>query len=277
MHTKRIVVGYDGSDGARAALAWGVDHAEGRELDVLVVVTLMDPLVGGFREADEREGAQHRDEAVRALQDAALPDARVQVVHGPTSETLIDRTGPGDVLVVGSRGHGVATGALLGSVSQHLAHHARCPVVAARPARNPEERRIGVGLDGSSASLEALRWACDLASTTDERVVAVHGFYARRHGPGSEVSTAEALNREIAQHEQDLAAWVEQAGPLPESVQVDREVVAVPGKQALVDLSERASLVVVGSHGHRPVAEMLLGSVGQHVLHHAHCPVAVVR
>ena len=57
---------------------------------------------------------------------------RARVVEGNAAQVLLDALDGADLLVVGSRGHGGFTEALLGSVSQHCVHHARCPVVVIR-------------------------------------------------------------------------------------------------------------------------------------------------
>ncbi len=57
---------------------------------------------------------------------------RSRVVQGNPAQVLIDAAEGADLLVVGSRGHGGFTGALLGSVGTHCVHHARCPVVVIR-------------------------------------------------------------------------------------------------------------------------------------------------
>lgn len=59
------------------------------------------------------------------------------VKEGNPAQVLIDEADGADLLVVGSRGHGGFTEALLGSVSQHCVHHARCPAVIIRGAREP--------------------------------------------------------------------------------------------------------------------------------------------
>lgn len=57
---------------------------------------------------------------------------RTQVAEGNPARVLLSAAAGADLLVVGSRGHGGFTEALLGSVGQHCAHHARCPVVVIR-------------------------------------------------------------------------------------------------------------------------------------------------
>jgi nucleotide-binding universal stress UspA family protein len=60
-----------------------------------------------------------------------------QVIEGPAGEVLVGAAAEGDLLVVGSRGHGGFASLLLGSVSQHCARHASCPVVIVPPAARP--------------------------------------------------------------------------------------------------------------------------------------------
>jgi nucleotide-binding universal stress UspA family protein len=66
---------------------------------------------------------------------------RARVVEGNAAQVLLDASDGADLLVVGSRGHGGFTEALLGSVSQHCVHHARCPVVVIRGEQH--DRREG--------------------------------------------------------------------------------------------------------------------------------------
>ncbi|TDD11745.1 universal stress protein [Nonomuraea deserti] len=70
-----------------------------------------------------------------------------------------------------------------------------------------------------------------------------------------------------------LAAF---AGSRPQ-VKIIEDVPSTHPVDALTDASERADLLVVGSHGRGTLGSMLLGSVSRGVLHHARCPVAVVR
>lgn len=64
---------------------------------------------------------------------SARRSAGTEVVkEGDAAQVLIELADGADLLVVGSRGHGGFTGALLGSVSQHCVHHSRCPVVIFR-------------------------------------------------------------------------------------------------------------------------------------------------
>ena len=129
---------------------------------------------------------------------------------------------------------------------------------------------IVVGVDGSPCSLEALRWAARQAELTGAELHAVMAWslpeiygYVPRDFAGE---TREAL-----------ADAIQQALGAPPRVPVIAQVVEGHAAEALIDASRGAQLLVVGSHGHGSFTGMLLGSVSQHCVGHAHCPVVVIR
>jgi nucleotide-binding universal stress UspA family protein len=196
---------------------------------------------------------------------------------GDVAPVLLREALHADMLVVGSKGHGWAAETVRRSVSQILARHAPCPVVVVRPAARLDAARIVVGVDGSEASRAALEFACRRADLTKETVVALHAWKAGhvdvdRHGgiPSSVGDRAHAAELALAEYVADLQ------NQYP-AVALEMETIAVPPALALTDASGTASLVVTGSRGHGPVAGLVLGSVSHHLLHRAHCPVAVVR
>jgi nucleotide-binding universal stress UspA family protein len=130
---RRIVVGVDGSLASKAALAWAVGQAA-RTDAVVEVVTAYYWFPMPIEEVDFKGLATHMVED--AILDAADQGAPVKiiskVVRGNAAKVLMDAAGGAELLVVGSRGHGGLTGALLGSVSQQCVHHATCPVVVVR-------------------------------------------------------------------------------------------------------------------------------------------------
>ncbi len=139
----RIVVGVDGSPSSLAALHWAVRQAGLTGGTVQAVIAWQYPVaVSGYawapvpvvEAADCEEIAQKTvAEAISTVGDAGK-DVRIssRVVGGNPAPVLIDAAADADLLVVGSRGHGGFAAALLGSVSQHCVHHARCPVVVIR-------------------------------------------------------------------------------------------------------------------------------------------------
>jgi nucleotide-binding universal stress UspA family protein len=139
----RIVVGVDGSPSSKAALAWAVRQAEQTGGSVEAVIAWHYPAMASavpLAPIGENYTADYGEYAAQALNGAVLetvdPDGPVKVSstvrEGNAAQVLLDESAGADLLVVGSRGHGGFTEALLGSVSQACVHHARCPVVIVR-------------------------------------------------------------------------------------------------------------------------------------------------
>jgi nucleotide-binding universal stress UspA family protein len=135
--TGRIVVGVDGSESSDRALAFALDEGRLRDCEVEAVHAWLFPAMTylpyaptpPISEADlEVTAAELLD---RALAAANTSGARVtrRLVMGGSAPALLDAAALADLLVVGTRGHGGFAGLLLGSTSQHLAHHPPCPVV----------------------------------------------------------------------------------------------------------------------------------------------------
>lgn len=149
-----IVVGVDGSASSRRALRWAVDEAalRGSPVDAVYVYdhtpawALYGYAEGSAAALAEAAGADEEDEVAheRALNLAQrivgevgpAGDVEITPVAIPSrhpSVALVERAEDAEMLVVGSRGRGGFSGLLLGSVSQQIAHHARCPVVILGP------------------------------------------------------------------------------------------------------------------------------------------------
>jgi nucleotide-binding universal stress UspA family protein len=284
--TLPILVAYDGSADAERALLWSAAESlrTGLPLRVLAVNPVLPPTWGGMTGAVGMAGmvdipagdsSALLERAGKTLSEAGVGSATLGQATGHVVDELLRAADSASSLVVGSHGHGRTGEALIGSVSQHLARHATCPVVVVRPARDPEARRIVVGIDGSPSSSAALDYACRRAEDTGETVVAIHAW--RVHAPSTDVWSSDARSVDSDERERLLSeslAGVREDHP---DVRLEHGVVAVAPGQALVDASAGASLVVVGSRGLGFFSGLLLGSVSQVVLHRAECPVAVVR
>lgn len=275
---KPILVGYDGSPDADLALEWAARTATitSRRLEVVIVGTHMDPVIGRFRERNEQLVDGWHQRAYSSLEEAGVASWDVAVRRGPTVPVLLAAAESADLLVVGSRGHGLPHGTMSGSVSQHVARHATCPVVVVRPLRQPGAQQVVVGIDGSDGARAALRFACSHASATGESVLAVHA-YRTWSLPVPDTSWFHRTAGGQDEAEQLLAETTEAVRADFEDIDLTTVAVAASPDRLLLDLSAVSSLVVVGSRGRDAFAEMLLGSVAQEVLHRAECPVVVVR
>lgn len=138
-----ILVGVDGSPASRKALEWAGEEAlrHGSELVVLVAWTTTPPPLLGPTSTLPTHGATDFGETAKNLLLDEIKEVlgedppflvRPLVREGNPAELLIDLAADADLLVVGSRGHGGFVGLLLGSVSQHVAAHAKCTVTVVR-------------------------------------------------------------------------------------------------------------------------------------------------
>jgi nucleotide-binding universal stress UspA family protein len=140
----RIVVGVDGSEQGRPALAWALEEARLRNWVVTAVhaytipPVLLSPGPGPLAPpaAPEPELVERLEESAEHLLERELDDANTEgveverrVVSGPAAEALVQAGRGADLLVVGTRGLGGFKGLLLGSVSHQVTNHAPCPVV----------------------------------------------------------------------------------------------------------------------------------------------------
>jgi nucleotide-binding universal stress UspA family protein len=139
--------------------------------------------------------------------------------------------------------------------------------------------RIVAGVDGSSSSLSALRWAIRQAGLTGaavDAVIAWHnpasrgGYGWATAGPGQNYDFQEVAAKTL---EEAISSALEQTS----DVCVRTQVTEGHPARILLDASGGADLLVVGSRGHGGFAEALLGSVSQHCVQHASCPVVVIR
>ena len=192
------------------------------------------------------------------LAEKVAPDLAMtrELLTGPAASALLAETGRAAMLAVGDRGLGGFPGLIVGSVAVHAATHGACPVLIVR-GHYHRAGPVVAGYDGSAGSVRALAFAIEEAALRGTDVVAVE---AR---PGAESAEVEqALAGATARH--------------PDVV-VHHEVVHDAAGRALTRWSRTAQLLVVGDRGHGGFPGLQLGSVSQHVVHHAVCPTAVVR
>ncbi|MGY1700542.1 universal stress protein [Geodermatophilus sp. SYSU D00766] len=294
---REVVVGVDGSDGARTALAWALREAGLHGVPVRAV-TVWPPDLPPHRhdggvgrpdvadlEADVRSrmAAEAADVAASTGTDAVPVHPEVRFGH-PVQQ-LVDAAGEDRLLVVGSRGRGPLRGALLGSVSQQCAQYARGPVAVVRDDESTHGAvlwqgtgsRVLVGVDGSAESVAAVRFAAAEARLRGAELHVVHAWTDTVSGyggppwavPGTTLREQADVVLRTTVHE----AW---QGRTPD-LQLRAETVEGVDWDVLTELADSADLLVVGSRGRTGWSSLLLGSVGLRCLTYSPCPVAVVR
>jgi len=133
----RIVAGVDGSDSSRGALRWAIKQAKltGASVDAVMAWSLSTAFPPTAHTDIDMEG-QTKSALAEIVSEVGgpQPDAPVRQVvgQGHAAEVLIGEAKGADLLVVGSRGRGGFTSAIVGSVSMHCVLNAHCPVLVLR-------------------------------------------------------------------------------------------------------------------------------------------------
>ena len=285
-----IVVGYDGSAAAAAALTWAIDEGRRLATPVRLVYVLewpvhLDPIAqrpAGWPDSQFRRDAEAVVEEAAADAARSEPDVTVRsvVLEGPVAATLCTLSAQARMIVLGHRGVGGFSGLLVGSVSLAVTAHAHCPVVVVRGG-SPEERRdlpVAVGVDDSVTSQLAIGFAFEEAASRGVGLVAVRAWQPPPVPWRTDVRplSLDADELETAERHalhEALAPWRDRYSAVPATTRLCPS----NASHALVTQSGEAQLIVVGSRGRGGFTGLLLGSVSQQLLHHAHCPVAVVR
>lgn len=282
-----VVVGVDGSPAALSAVRSATREAAYRHRPLRVVHAFVWPYLGAppGPGRDAPPGAGLRDEAERVVRQAAQLAAEVdpcvpvslEVVTGSPGPVIVGEAQRAALVVLGHRGLGGFTGLLVGSVAVHVAAHAATPVLIVKDGA-AGTGDVVVGVDDSAVSDDAIGFAFEEASWRGVRLVAVHAWtHPASTGPGDMLplvyDPADVAEDERRVFADALGSWRDK---FPD-IDVDERVVRGRPSVALVDAARDAQLAVVGARGRGGFAGLLLGSVSQAVLHHAACPVAIVR
>ncbi|MFD8207897.1 universal stress protein [Streptomyces sp. NPDC059695] len=296
-----VVVGVDGSEHSLRALEWALGAAEGLGVPLVVAHVRSEALqLGAARIASLGTAPELPDTVARAVRTLVeerghrVP-VRYDSLDGSVTDALPAAAKGARLLVTGSRGHGGFASLLLGSTSRTLAMTAPCPLVvvphearAAALGSGHGAGRVLLGLHPEETSDEVLGFAFEAArhrgvpleAVTALRLPPPQGALLAAPSPALQVPPPLPLAEEAddlmgeARREQEerlrpfAARWPG----------VKLVPVVVPGDAAgrLVEGSRDAGLVVVGRHHRHRLGSLLIGSVAHAVLHHAHCPVAVV-
>lgn len=281
-----IVVAVDGSDDSRRAVDWAADQAaaESRTLTVLNVVRPTEALAASYLVSAGVDLVTLKEEIEvdirRSLKDTAdhvaagHPDVvvRTALAHGDPRETLVEASRSAHLLVMGSRGLGGFGSLLLGSVSLAVTRHASCPVVVVRPSGSHLTGHAGVlvGVDGTPGSVPVLEFAFHHASQRGLPLTVMHCFWEVGGVPVA--STDQRLDDLRLLVAESMAGLGEKYPDVSVSTELRRGLVDT----TLGEEAEHYDLVVVGGHPRGSLWRLVLGSVADTVLEHAHGPVAVV-
>lgn len=289
-----IVAGFDGSEGARRAVEWAVAEALTRDRALLIVLAL-EPIMattayGWYPAADfgdEQRIRASEELLARITQQCrrAAPTLTVAGLlkhEGPAQAlaTIVDEIDAG-MLVIGSSGHSAIPRMLLGSTAAQLVGTLQQPIVVVRGDNDAEptsDLPVVAGADDSTASEHAVAFAFEFAERHRAPLRVVHAW------SNQPLDIFDAVDQWDEDSDRMRAAANEitekYLGALRERhprVDAHMEFVRHRAAQALLEWSEYARLLVVGTRGHGAVKRALLGSVSHAALYHARCPVAVLH
>jgi nucleotide-binding universal stress UspA family protein len=272
MNVKPIVAATDGSEESLRAVEWAAGEAIRYAAPLRIVSAApLPPLMAALQIRPDRDHVadfirSERDLALHAAASRAARTAPGLVIvtdplNGPSAQAVAGSGSGASMLVVGSRGGGAFTALTLGSVSRYAAAHAACPVVVVRDFSPVTSGLVGVGVGDLDRCAELFAFAFEEANLRRGGLLAIHAW----PGPGPVAAEVAGQLAEL------LESWREKYPGVPASQEV------IPGHpaRALIGLSARADLVVVGRHDGHPGPHGP-GPVRHAVLSHAHGPIALV-
>ncbi|MFD9025334.1 universal stress protein [Streptomyces parvulus] len=279
-----IVVGIDPAPEKHLALAWAADEARRRRLPLRLVYALGEPPADSWPGRGFPSRERWRDEA-QASGNALLTNALAFVerrcpgtvtsallTEGHPARSLAEQSRHAALVVVGSRHLGTARERFSSAaVSLPLSARSACPVVVLGEAEHTTQdpAHLVIGVDGSPDSRAALDLAFEEAELRGANLRALYVWHTPLLGALDEHAALQECRRVLA----ETAAGRTEAHP---GVELHHEVVKGHPVQELCRASAHALGLVVGTRGRGGFRGMLLGSVSQGVLHHAHCPVLLV-
>jgi nucleotide-binding universal stress UspA family protein len=263
----RVLVGWDGSGRAHAALAWAAGEAARRQATMRIVRCSVPVDATDFYGVGDRalSAVETAAAALRERHPGLVVEAAVTVADA--RDALADEVSRGDLLVVGASGSGTIERALLGSVPRTVSRRTPCPLVVHRDAGPEAARLVVVALDGSAPSIAALEHALVIAERDGAEVVLTHAWGGHRARGRSRV-----VARSVAQGVLDDA-----------ELRCDGRDVAIrtallegDPADAIRTVAQRADLIVVGTRGRGALRTRFAGSVALALVDDAPSTVMVV-
>lgn len=281
-----IVVAVDGSPASTVAASWAAREAVMRNIPLTIAHAVCTPTATfppvpypeSLVTSLEDEGKKAIMHAMKIAEEAMPADHAVPIgrklVYAAPAAALLKMSHAAEMIVMGSSGRGLLARGVLGSVSSTVVRHANCPVAVVRDDEPAAQNApVLLGTDGSPASELATEIAFDEASRRGVDLVALHAWSDAAVVDVFEIdwpAIEDEAERSLAE---SLAGWQER---YPD-VTVHRLIAKDAAARHLIDQSQTAQLVVVGSHGRGGLSRMVLGSVSNAVLHSVRVPIIVAR
>lgn len=249
-----VVVGMGRGGASDRTVRWAADEAVVRGLTLTLVHAWDEPV-----------------DVTVDLDASSLPElsgpATSQAVSGSAADVLL--TQQAELLVLGGR----PDARHLSQLTRTVLHRAQCPVVVLHHTDQPVRGQVVVGVCGTDASREALRWGADEARRRGARLAVVHAWQVHPTSPTEALHPARAVTAQGRTAQQRLEGWIQATlGTAP----VELLLVHGPRLEALLEASRDADLLVLGRGLHSVFDRLLHGTIGDDLSALASCPVVGV-
>jgi len=268
---EKYIIGVDGSEQSRVALDWGLARAAhtGAAVELLHVAddSFLSESVAFLSEAQEASEQMLQAEREYAIATGFTGTITGTAVVGHPIAEVEEASKRADLVVLGAHAGSRLAGSFLGTRAVKIAAVAHCPVaVVPFEQSGTPAPGVVVGVDGSEPSQTAVAFAAEEASRRGVPLIAVYAWMPPLT-PGLEYLWSEELvESQRAAAEEAIAIGTAGLATRYPDLHIDRRIVQAPPVSALLQASEDADLIVVGSRGRGGLSRLLLGSVSHGVL-----------
>ena len=303
----KALVPLDGTEVSEAIIPFITQFARGLDIGIVLATAVeLDPLregllnriAGGMTDAPAADALRERIErdVKNRLEDLADRmalegiAAETSVRFGPTSDSIIGMAQDSgcDLIAMSTRGRGVVSSGLLGSVTYKIMHESPIPVLAITPERARERwdtdygiRQIIVPLDGSELAETALPYAAFIAGRMNMKMTLVRAMSLDNIAYSEGYNLGDILSEAEAEIEADARRYlVSQSRRLrAEGLDVETEILRGSASSEIADLARTTdhNMIALATHGRSGVSRLLMGSVAEAVVRASGDPVLVVR
>lgn len=284
----RVVIGVDGSEDGLRAVDFGVREAQSRGCDILLAHAVDDAVLAGawgvvYDPGVLREGGQEAtDQAEERARAAGMPADRVhsEIYMGNPGAILTRLSEEAQSLVVGRRAMSGLERLFVGSTSVGVAATAHCPVIMVSAANHPAVTgglgRIGVGVDGSTRSADALTYAFEEAARRGVKLEIVHAFELPAGFFADQKNREERTNAQLEAAKEAISELVKPLQDRFPEVAAETHVVANHPVKELLSRTADLDLMVLGVHG-VGLPGLSPGATIRALMAHSECPLTLVR
>ncbi|KAB1647162.1 universal stress protein [Pseudoclavibacter sp. CFCC 14310] len=279
--TKKIVIGVDGSEPARAALRWGVGYAQRAKTEVeLFYVIDLTPFSDTpvFESEALTEGQKLLDQEV-AYAKSVAPDVTYTTNLAPGTPTAVfeEESKGAELMVVGTHKGSKLPNVIFGSKPIRLAASAHSPVAVVPTYDLGERHGVYVAVDGSPTGNVALEYAARAADSLGETLHIISAWTIPAM-PATDVAWSAQIIEEVRNESRAVLQGAKDlvSGMLPD-LKIETQLIEAEPVRGIVEAAKHAALLVVGNRGRKGLTRLFLGSVSHGVLNNIPSPVIIVR